>query len=324
MRTALIFAMLVAWAAPAGAQERLADQLRKGVVEEEVNQNTGKAIQAYQAIVARYDEDRKAAGTALYRLAECYRRTGKRDQAIAAYQRVTREFADQTAIVEPSRQQLAALGIAEPREVRPDRASTGAVRAPRETPREVRPERGPVREVRPEAARDESLADAKIRQADVELRRNQVQLAETRLAEVQQRVADAQRLVNEAQNTKQRPVNYDTIVANLRSAEADWERVRVEVQAAVLAYERQLEESQAQAREAQDRRLLNERMMKSVEEEIKLVQQRIKSIEQNVKIGKVSELDPELLQLRRDLLGLQRKLDELRLQHESIRRERNF
>ena len=40
-----------------------------------------------------------------------YRKAGKRDQAIAAYRRVAREFADHAAIAEPSREQLAALGV---------------------------------------------------------------------------------------------------------------------------------------------------------------------------------------------------------------------
>lgn len=147
MKTVLMVAALIAMAAmavPVGAQERLADQLRKGIVEEETAKNLDKAIQAYQAVVARYDEDRKVAGTALFRLAECYQKTGKREQAIATYQRVVREFADQTTMVETSHQQLAALG-ADVRDVRPTRAPS-AVRPrevapePRERPREVSPE----------------------------------------------------------------------------------------------------------------------------------------------------------------------------------------
>lgn len=119
MKTALTVAMLVCSTTLAWAQERLADQLRKGIVQEEANQNLEKAIAAYHAIVAQYDQDRQAAATALFRLAECYRKTGKREQAVAAYQRVVREFADQAALVEPSRQQLATTyGLSEPRPAR--------------------------------------------------------------------------------------------------------------------------------------------------------------------------------------------------------------
>ncbi len=315
MRTALIFAILAAAAVPAGAQERLADQLRKGVIEEEVNQNVDKAIQAYQSIVARYDEDRKAAGSALYRLAECYRKAGKREQAIAAYQRVTREFADQATIAQPSRQQLAALGVPEPREVRPERASTTGVR---EAPREVRPESVREREVRPKATTVDP-ADAYIRQYELQMRAQQIDLSNKRLDDAQKRLADAQKFMSEVESMKQRPANYDTIVANLRQAQADVEQLRTEREAAVLAYQQQKEESQAREREAQDRRQLTERLIKSVQVEIVLVQQQIKNIEQKVSVGTVSAQDTELLQLRRDLLALQRKLDELRLQGQSIR-----
>ncbi len=318
MRTAVIVAILAAAAAPVAGQERLADQLRKGVVQEEVSQNLDKAIQEYQAIVARYDEDRQAAGTALYRLAECYRKAGKREQAIAAYQRVAREFADQRAIAEPSRQQLAALGVPEAREVRPDRASTTGGRGSREAPREVRPQSGGAREVRPEATRAES-ADVTLRQAETVVQRQRVAIAEKRVAEAQSRVADAQKLLREVQGMKQRPANYDTIVANVRSAEAALEQVRTEFEATVLAYKQQLAQREVQEREAQEQRVLNERLIKSVQEEIELVQQRIKDLEQGVEVGKVSPLNEEMLQLKRDLLGLQRKLDELRLAREAIR-----
>jgi tetratricopeptide (TPR) repeat protein len=97
MRAALTIAMIVCAAALAGAQERMADQLKKGIVQEEANQNAEKAIQAYKAIVAQYDEERAVAATALYRLGECYRKAGMRTDAQAAYQRVVREFADQAA-----------------------------------------------------------------------------------------------------------------------------------------------------------------------------------------------------------------------------------
>ena len=146
MRTILMVAVLVAVAVPGGAQERLADQLRKGIVEEETGKNLDKAIEAYQSIVARYDEDRKVAGSALFRLAECYRKAGKHEQAIASYQRVLREFLDQQAMVESSHQQLAALGVSDARGVRPERTP----RAAAERPRAVTPERpGWTREATP-------------------------------------------------------------------------------------------------------------------------------------------------------------------------------
>jgi tetratricopeptide (TPR) repeat protein len=90
-----------------GAQDPLADALRKGVVQEETNQNLDAAIQAYQSVLTQFGEERKTAATALFRLAECYRKQGKNDPAIAAYKRVVQEFADQTKLAEQSRTVLA-------------------------------------------------------------------------------------------------------------------------------------------------------------------------------------------------------------------------
>lgn len=90
-----------------GAQDPLAEALRKGVVQEESNQNLDAAIQAYQSVLTQFGEDRKTAATALFRLAECYRKQGKNDLAAAAYSRVVQEFADQTKLAEQSRTVLA-------------------------------------------------------------------------------------------------------------------------------------------------------------------------------------------------------------------------
>ncbi len=134
MKTALMVVVFVCAATLSGAQERLADQLRKGIVQEEARQDLTLAIKTYQAIVAQFDEERRAAASALFRLAECYRKTGKREQAVAAYQRVAREFSDQAELAGPSRQQLAStFGLTEPRKV-VEQVRTGS--APRETPRQ--------------------------------------------------------------------------------------------------------------------------------------------------------------------------------------------
>jgi len=98
---AMIFLMLLAGSA--AAQEKLADQLRKAIVEEEANQNLDKAIQTYSAILAQYDEMRRTAATALFHMAECYRKQGKNEQAATAYQRLVWEFPEEVKLVEASR-----------------------------------------------------------------------------------------------------------------------------------------------------------------------------------------------------------------------------
>jgi tetratricopeptide (TPR) repeat protein len=106
MKTTLALAILMLSASLAGAQDKMAEQLRKGIVEEEANQNLDKAIQTYQSILTQYDQGRPTAATALFHLAECYRKQGKKDEAIAAYRRVIQEFPDQNKLAAASRDHL--------------------------------------------------------------------------------------------------------------------------------------------------------------------------------------------------------------------------
>jgi len=103
---AAITFFLCALAPSLTAQDKIAEALRKGVVEEDANKNLAAAIQDYQSVVSQYDEARKVAATALFRLAECYRKQGKTAEANAAYARVVKEFADQANLAEQSRGHL--------------------------------------------------------------------------------------------------------------------------------------------------------------------------------------------------------------------------
>ncbi len=85
--------------------------LQKGLFEEEANHNLDAAIAAYQSVVTQFDQDRKLAGTAVFRLGECYRKLGRTNEAVVQYQRVLRDFSDQAPLVTLSRQDLGALGV---------------------------------------------------------------------------------------------------------------------------------------------------------------------------------------------------------------------
>lgn len=122
MKATLTFVLFVSLAAAGMAQDRLSEMLRKGIVEEETNRNLAAAAQTYQSVLAQFDEERKVAATALFRLAECYRKLAKKDQAIAAYSRVVREFADQTKLAEQSRSVLSATYRQAPASPATDRA----------------------------------------------------------------------------------------------------------------------------------------------------------------------------------------------------------
>jgi ankyrin repeat protein len=88
--------------------------LQQGLFEEEANQNLDAAIQAYQAVITQTDKSRQFAATAIFRLGECYRKQGKTNEAGAQYQRILRDFADQTQLATLSRQDLAGMGMPVP------------------------------------------------------------------------------------------------------------------------------------------------------------------------------------------------------------------
>src|SRR5439155_1522239 len=63
----------------------------------------------YQAAITQFDKDRQLAASAIFRLGECYRKLGKTNDAVAQYERIVREFADQQPLEKLSQQNLAAL-----------------------------------------------------------------------------------------------------------------------------------------------------------------------------------------------------------------------
>ena len=101
----LILSLLLANAALAG--DTPAAALGKGVVQEEVDRDLNAAIKTYQSVAVRAKEDRQAAATAQFRIAECYRKLGKTGEAFAAYSHVVNDFADQKKLAEDSRIRLA-------------------------------------------------------------------------------------------------------------------------------------------------------------------------------------------------------------------------
>lgn len=107
MRFRTVIAIMLTCGAAAFAQEHMADTLRNGILEEDSKQNPRAAIQQYQAVLTQFAEARQTAATALFRMAECLRKEGNRPGAIAAYQRVLKDFPDQTKLAAQSRTVLA-------------------------------------------------------------------------------------------------------------------------------------------------------------------------------------------------------------------------
>jgi ankyrin repeat protein len=114
MKTRVAFTLLVAvshiWACAATKDPETT--LQRGLFEEEANHDLPAAIRAYQSVVSQFDQNRKLAATAVFRLGECYRRQGRTNEAAAQYERVLREFSDQSPLIALSRQNLSAMGVA--------------------------------------------------------------------------------------------------------------------------------------------------------------------------------------------------------------------
>lgn len=89
----------------------LSATLQRGLFEEEANHDLNAAVSAYQDVVNQFDKDRKVAATAVFRLGECYRKQGRTNEANARYERVLREFPDQTELAALSRTYVGVAGL---------------------------------------------------------------------------------------------------------------------------------------------------------------------------------------------------------------------
>jgi tetratricopeptide (TPR) repeat protein len=101
-------------AATLPAADTLTEQFQRALFEEEANRNLPAAIAGYEAVIKRLDEQRQLAATAVFRLGESYRKLGKTNEAVSAYERIIREFADQETLVKLSGQNL---GVLRPRQI---------------------------------------------------------------------------------------------------------------------------------------------------------------------------------------------------------------
>lgn len=88
--------------------------LKQGLFEEEANRNPAAALPHYQRIADAYTQQRTNAATALFRLAECYRKLARTNDAIGAYQRVVNEFPEREDLNTLARQSLSSLGAKTP------------------------------------------------------------------------------------------------------------------------------------------------------------------------------------------------------------------
>ena len=86
--------------------ESLSERLQKGIYTEETVGDLDAARGIYQKIVADAKADRAVAAQAQFRLAQCLLKQEKGEQAVAAFQKVIDEFADQKELVAKARQHV--------------------------------------------------------------------------------------------------------------------------------------------------------------------------------------------------------------------------
>jgi Tol biopolymer transport system component len=105
-----LLALLVLSIAAPSAQSGY-DLFQKALAAERANGNLQQAIELYQRVSREFSTDRALAARALLRMADCYAKLGNA-QARAIYERVAREYPEQTAAVQEARTHLQAEGPA--------------------------------------------------------------------------------------------------------------------------------------------------------------------------------------------------------------------
>src|SRR5436190_12638626 len=115
----LALASLATLALPslAPAAESLSVLLQKGIYAEETEGNLDSAIKIYEQIAAEGASNRALIAQAQYRLAVCYQKQGKKEQAVGIFNDLLRQFPSDAALAKKAREQLAALGYSAPETV---------------------------------------------------------------------------------------------------------------------------------------------------------------------------------------------------------------
>lgn len=108
-----VVAITMWWSAPGATQQNGHELLQKALTAERALGDLQQAVALYEQIVRDYEAtDRTLVAWALVQLGVCYERLG-REEAEARYQRVLREFADQTEPAGVAARRLAAFDTAD-------------------------------------------------------------------------------------------------------------------------------------------------------------------------------------------------------------------
>jgi len=105
----VVFVLMFVVFSSAYAQQSAEVLLQSGLYKEEVNGDLEAAIGIYERVLKEFPRDRSVAAKAQLHIGLCYEKLGTAE-ARTAYERVVRDFADQSEIVAQARVRLAALG----------------------------------------------------------------------------------------------------------------------------------------------------------------------------------------------------------------------
>src|SRR5215467_466647 len=112
----LAVALLAAFCGVAAAAMQKNDQadvlLQAAIHKETVEGNLEQAIGLYKDIVAKYSRNRAVAAAALLHMGQAYEKLGS-TEARKAYERIAREFSDQTDVASDANRRLASLSKSE-------------------------------------------------------------------------------------------------------------------------------------------------------------------------------------------------------------------
>ncbi len=115
-RLTFLLLLLAQMLTPVNAEEKtLREELRDALYTEEVTREPAAAAVAYETLLMRYDLQKQVAASALFRLAELRHNQGRKEDAIAHYQRLVLEFPNATAEKNRALERLNALGVKQPK-----------------------------------------------------------------------------------------------------------------------------------------------------------------------------------------------------------------
>jgi ankyrin repeat protein len=96
------------------AEDEIEKAFRDALYAEEIQGDSEVALKAYKEVGAKFEMQRDLAATALFRQGECLRKLGRKDEAVAAYNKVLAQYGDRERVAKLSRENLTALGIGIP------------------------------------------------------------------------------------------------------------------------------------------------------------------------------------------------------------------